>query len=75
MQAPLGTLSLCVSSVAYQPQQADRGPGCTVGLRPQQVRNDAGSQETALSPVCQLRFTEPSRSGARQAGAAVCFTW
>lgn len=32
-------------------------PGGTVGLWLQQVRSDAGSQETTLSPGCQLRLT------------------
>ena len=31
-------------------------PGCTVELWLQQVRSDAGSQETTLFPGCQLRL-------------------
>ena len=63
MQAPLGTLSLCVSSVAYQPQQADRGPGCTVGL----CQNSSSLSDRTLTPATSHTVTwAGSGSGKRQ---------
>ena len=47
MQAPLRTLSLCVSSGAYQPQQADRGPECTVGI----CQNSSSLSDRTLTPA------------------------